>query len=248
MLDTNVWSQREKQGKKCRKKSLLSTVIRLTVAETMRRYLFPLLFATAGVLTYCTAHAANTASKDEESITGSFIADNRLHTGIKVDTSMDFNSGMAGANFSIYGIARGRGNAGAWGVHDIVGVHGTAIKDGAFWAAGMHCDVYDTVSGGTSICLNVEFPLTQPETSTIGINLQPHPEARGLIGLQLQNPDSFKTGIDMPNMNWIFGDTDGSTFGMRYDKLTQSLKFYRNIGQRYELLVHEIKMDYGQVK
>ena len=83
--------------------------------------------------------AENSASQDQYKVTGQFNADNSLHTGIKSDASIDFNTGWAGANFSMYGIARGNGNGGSWGVHDIVGVHGTAIKNGTFWAAGMHC-------------------------------------------------------------------------------------------------------------
>lgn len=195
------------------------------------------------------AQAENSRSKDQEKITASFKADNNVYTGLKVDTTIDFNTGMPGANFGVYSVARGNGDRGLRdGIYDVVGVHGTAVKNGRFWAAGMHCDVYDMVSGGTSICLNVEFPNTQAGTYTIGINMQPHTGAKNLVGMQIQNPESFKTAVDLPNMNWIFGDTDGATFGMRYDKNTQSLKFYRNIGQKYELLVHEIKMDFGQVK
>lgn len=188
------------------------------------------------------ANAENSISIDEQKITGSFRADNNLYTGLKVDTVTDFSTGMAGANFSIYGIARGKGNQGNWGVHDIVGVHGTAVKNGNIWAAGGHFDVYDTVSGGTALGVNIELPQTQIGTNTIGLNMQPHTGARGLVGIQIQNPESFKTLIDAPNRDWIFGDVDGSTFGFRFNKISQSLEFFRNIGQRSELLVHEIKM------
>lgn len=195
-----------------------------------------------------TATKANTGSYDEELIDVSFRADNKLRTGLKVNSSMDFGSDQAGANFAVYGIARGTGTPSTWGVHDIVGGHFTAIKENSIWAAALHADVYDNYAGGTSIGLNIEFPQTTFGTNTLGINLQPHPGARDLVAVQMQNYESFKTALDMPNTNWIFGDTDGSTFGMRYDKDTQSLKFYRNIGQKHELLVHEIKMDYSQVK
>lgn len=194
------------------------------------------------------AFAQNSVSKDEEKIAANFKADNNLRTGLKIDTLMDFTTGMAGANFGLYSIARGRGNQGSWGVHDIVGVHGTAVKDGVMWAAGGHFDVYDTVPGGTALGVNIEFPQTQRGTNSIGLNMQPHSSARGLVGIQIQNPESFKAAVDMPNMNWIFGDTDGATFGMRYDEIAQSLRFYRNIGQKHELMVHEIKMDFGKVK
>lgn len=201
-----------------------------------------LLFIIFTLLLCGLAKAENSASTDQEKITGSFTADNRLHTGLKIDTSMDFNTGWAGANFGLYSIARGSGPAGSWGVHDIVGVHGTAVKNGNIWAAGGHFDVYDTVSGGTALGVNIELPQTQIGTNTIGLNMQPHTGARGLVGIQIQNPESFKTLIDAPNRDWIFGDVDGSTFGFRFNKISQSLEFFRNIGQRSELLVHEIKM------
>jgi len=192
--------------------------------------------------------AENSVSVDQQKIGGTFRANNNLYTGLKVDTSMDFSTGSAGANFGMYSIARGTGDGGPWGVHDIVGVHGTAIKNGQFWAAGMHCDVYDTVSGGTSICLNVEFPQTQTGTYTIGINMQPDVNARGLVGIQMQNFKSFKTAIDMRNANWIFGDTDMVPFGMRYNPDRQSLEFFRAIGWVDETKVGEVKMDFGQAR
>lgn len=190
--------------------------------------------------------AENSASQDQYKVTGQFNADNSLHTGIKSDASIDFNTGWAGANFSMYGIARGNGNGGSWGVHDIVGVHGTAIKNGTFWAAGMHCDVYDTVPGGTSICLNIEFPQTQVGTNTIGINMQPHIWARDLVGMQIQFPESFKYGLMVPNMSHVFGQVDTALFGMRFNTSKQSLEFFRSIGQPDETKVGEIKMDSGQ--
>lgn len=190
----------------------------------------------------------NSVSVDLQKIEGDFEARNELRTGLKLITSMDFSTEMAGASFGVYGLSSGYGDAGSWGVHDVVGVHATAIKQGRFWAAALHADVYDTVGGGTAIGLNIEFPLAQPETNTIGVNIQPSLEARNVVGIQLQNPECYDHGILAPNTNWTFGDTDGATFGMRYDRDTQSLKFYRNIGQKHELLVHEIKMDFGQVR
>ena len=202
----------------------------------------------AATVVSCSAQAQNVESQDEVKVSGNFKADNVLHSGLKVDTSLDLSSGWAGANFGIYSIARCHGMIGTWGVHDCVGVHGTAIKDGNAWIAGGHFDIYDTFSGGTAIGVNIEFPQTQPRTNTIGINIQPYPGARGLVGLQLQNFESFKTGVDMPNMNWIFGDVNGATFGFRFNSTKQALEFFRNIGQRDEARVGVIKMDAEQVQ
>lgn len=192
--------------------------------------------------------AENSISIDEQKTVGKFTANNALRTGYKIDTSMDFSTGSAGANFGLYSIARGNGNQGSWGVHDIVGVHGTAVKNGKFWAAGMHCDVYDTVSGGTSICLNIEFPQTTLGTNTIGINMQPHSGARDLTGIQIQNPESFKYGLMIPNSSWVFGLVDDCPFGMRFNRDTQALEFFRSMGKPDETRVGVIKMDFDQAQ
>ena len=200
------------------------------------------------LLCVSSSHAENSRSKDQENITASFQADNNVYTGLKVDTSMDFTTGSSGGNFGIYSIARGNGAQGPWGIHDIVGVHGMAVKNGNFWAAGMHCDVYDTVGGGTSICLNIEFPQTQKATYTIGINMQPHIGARGLVGIQFQNSESFKYSLYAPNSSIVFGQVDTVPFGMRFNIGRQSLEFFRAIGNPDETKVGEIKMDFGQAR
>ena len=193
-------------------------------------------------------YAENSRSVDEEKISANFVAGNNLRTGLKIDTAMDFSSGMAGANFGLYSLARGVGTQGTWGVHDIVGVHGTAVKNGQFWAAGGHFDVYDTAPGGTSIGVNIEFPQTQRSTNTIGLNIQPHIGAKGLTGIQLQFPEAFKYGLMMPNTSIVFGQVDYTFFGMKFNPTTQALEFFRNIGNLDETKVGEIKMDFSQAR
>lgn len=190
----------------------------------------------------------NSISVDLQKIEGDFEARNELRTGLKLITSMDFSTEMAGASFGVYGLAYGYGDAGTWGVHDIVGVHATAVKQGRFWAAALHADVYDTVGGGTAIGLNIEFPLTQPETNTIGVNIQPHVGAKDLIGLQVQLPECFKYSMVLPNMSQVFGQIDDCYFGMRFNVERQSLEFFRAIGRPEETKVGEIKMDFGQAR
>ena len=193
-------------------------------------------------------YAENSRSGDEEKISANFVAGNNLSKGLKIDTTMDFSSGMAGANFGLYSLARGVGTQGTWGVHDIVGVHGTAVKNGQFWAAGGHFDVYDTAPGGTSIGVNIEFPQTQRSTNTIGLNIQPHIGAKGLTGIQLQFPEAFKYGLMMPNTSIVFGQVDHTFFGMKFNPTTQELEFFRNIGNLDETKVGEIKMDFNQAR
>jgi hypothetical protein len=159
-------------------------------------------------------------------------ASNELLPGILSETNMDFSaSTWAGASYAIYGVARGTGpNIGSWGVHDIVGVHGTAYKDFNGWAAGGHFDCYDTAPGGTCVGVNIELPKTQAGTDTVGLNIQPHESARGLIGIQLQNPQTYKFGIVAANTPWVVGLVDYVPFGFVFDPKTQRLKFCRNVG------------------
>ena len=171
-----------------------------------------------------------------------------------VSNLMNFKSGAPGASFGVYSIARGignptpLGNALRPGVRDIVGGHFTALKEQSFWAAAIHADVYDSYPGGTSIGLNVEFPQTQVGTHTIGINMQPHTGAQGLIGLQIQNPEAFKYALYAPNANWVFGLVDDCPFGMRFNQTTQALELFRSIGKPDETKVGVIKMDFGQAQ
>lgn len=84
---------------------------------------------------------------------------------------MDFN-GKGGLVVGSYGVAKGTGAIGTTGVNDVVGVHGTAIKDAPCWSAGVHADVYDTVAGGVGIGTNIEFPKTVTGNRYIGVNMQ----------------------------------------------------------------------------
>jgi len=197
------------------------------------------------------AIAENSVSSDYYSVKLDRVANNNLNTGYKIDTAMDMSNGVAGANFSIYALSRCKGAVGSWGVHDCVAVHGTAIKNGNSWVAGGHFDVYDEirgVSGGTAIGVNIEFPQSRQTTNTIGLNMQSATETNGITAIQIQNPPNkngthpFKTIIDGSNGNYIFGMTDETPFGFRFDPVSQKLNFYRAIGLPDETKVHVIDM------
>ncbi len=101
------------------------------------------------------------------------------------ESQMDFN-GKGGLVVGVYGVADGTGTINPQGgVNDVVGMHGTAHKSTNCWAAGVHADVYDYVGGGTAIGVNIEFPLTQPTTNTIGVNVQPNASGK-VMGINLQ--------------------------------------------------------------
>ena len=154
-------------------------------------------------------------------------ATNHLYPGILAETTMDFSTKNSGAVFALYGIANGLGDIGDTGVHDIVGVHGTAYKAFNGWAAGVHADVYDLKAGGTSIGVNIEFPKALRGTNTVGLNIQPFKGSVDVIGVQLQHPETYKYGIKAPNTKWIFGEKDGVFFGLVFNEENQSLDFIR---------------------
>lgn len=191
---------------------------------------------------------ANTLSQDVQILEASFIADNSLRVGLKIDTSMEFGF-QPGASYGLYSIARGYGEVGSYGMQVLVGVHATCVKqNGTSWAAALHADVYDTEPGGTSIGLNIEFPRTTYGTATYGVNMQPHVGAKDLVGMQIQLPECFKYSLKLPNMSQVFGQVDDCYFGMRFNVERQSLEFFRAIGQPGETKVGEIKMDFGQAR
>lgn len=201
-------------------------------------------------LLFCNfAIAENSVSKDYYSLKVPYVADNNLRTGYKIETSMDMESGMAGANFSIYSIATCSGRVGSWGVHDCVGVHGTAVKRGNSWIAGGHFDTYDEPGfalGGTAIGVNIEFPQPRPTTNTIGLNMQSASGARGISAVQIQNLPNrdgsypFKTIIDGVNGNYIIGEVGNTPFGFRFDPVTQKVNLYKNIGWADEVKIGEL--------
>lgn len=128
-------------------------------------------------------------------------------SAIMGEAQMDFN-GKGGLVVGVYGIAEGVGKTGS-GVNDIVGVHGTAHKSAQGWAAGVHADVYDYVDGGTAIGVNVEFPLTQPTTTTIGVNIQPNVNGK-VIGMNVQGQISSLLSTSPAKVDCLLDMNSGS--------------------------------------
>lgn len=175
-------------------------------------------------------------------------ASNVLVAGVLSETKMNFDplgdgKGMAAASFGMYGVVHGVGDIGTWGVHDLVGVHGTCYKDFNGWCAGGHFDVYNTVEKGTAIGVNVEIHSTKPG-DVIGVNIQPDKTVRGVTGIQLQFPETYKYGIVAANVSYVFGMTDDVPFGFRYNSKKQYLEFFRNIGQPNETRRGYINMNF----
>jgi len=107
------------------------------------------------------------------------------------EAKMNFND-HGGEVVGGYFVAEGTGET-EHSVNDVVGVSATAYKSTNCWAAGLHADVYDTAPGGTAIGVNIEFPVTHPDSDTIGINIQPNSAAK-ITGLNLQGQYSAAIG------------------------------------------------------
>ena len=93
--------------------------------------------------------------------------------------------------------------------------------------------------------MNIEFPVTAAETNKIGVNIQAVAGTTGVTAIQVENPECFKNGMVLPNMNWIFGQVDGVSFGMRFDPVKQRLNLFRNIGGIPEVEMGYVNMSYG---
>ncbi len=166
-----------------------------------------------------------------------------LVTGITGESKINFNS-LGGAAFGVYGYAEGIGTGGG-GINDIVGVHGTAKKSGAFWAAGVHADCYDVTAGGFCIGVNVEFPQVTNQSTLIGVNIQPASNATNVVGIQLQNPQTYSYGIDAANTQIKFGDVNGTPFCMKFNPTLQILEFWRGCSIPGATRVGYINMNFG---
>jgi hypothetical protein len=172
------------------------------------------------------------------------IANNTLQPGSLFETKVDGSTGQAYASFAVYGVARSVGQIGTWGVHDITGGNFRAYLDNDGWAAGVHADCLARGAGGTCIGVNIEFPQVNPGNQAIGINIQPDFNSRNLVGLQFQNPRSYKYAIIAQNTNYVFGQVDAVPFGFRFNPMTQKLEFFRDIGQPGETRRGAIDMNF----
>jgi len=170
-----------------------------------------------------------------------------LIAGVAGGAKIDMN-GVGGSAVGVYGVAEGAGRPG--GVqNEVVGMYGRADKNGPYWATGVHgeCLTEKVDSGGSCIGLNSELIGANPKTLMIGVNIQPRPEVRNAIGLQIQdNPTtSYQYSIKAPNMAVQFGDVDTDHFCMRFDPRTQRLEFWRACNRPHSTRVGYVDMNFG---
>lgn len=154
-----------------------------------------------------------------------------LKAGVFGAAKVDMN-GVGGTAVGLYGIAEGTGRPG--GLQDeVVGVYGRADKLGPYWAAALHgeCILEAVDGGGLCIGLNIELPRPNPRSGYIGVNIQPGTETRDVIGLQFQNPQTYRYSISAPNTFLHIGQVDNVAFCLKFAPERQALEFWRGCGR-----------------
>jgi len=172
-----------------------------------------------------------------------------LKAGVAGAAKVDMNR-VGGTAVGVYGIAEGVGIPG--GLQDeVTGIYGRADKNGPFWATGLHgeclTDVSGTDTGGSCIGVNVELIGKNPKTLMVGLNVQPRPEVRNMIGIQIQdNPiTSYKYAYSAPNMVIHMGTVDDDHFCMKFVPNGQRLEFWRKCNRPDATRTGYINMNYG---
>lgn len=162
------------------------------------------------------------------------------------------NTYAPGTAVGVFGIAEGRGGPFAG---EVVGVYGMAQKNGIHWATGLHgeCLLQDGEAdskglkdeGGLCIGTNIELIGNNRRSDFIGLNIQPRSGAHDVIGIQLQNPESYRYAISAPNVFWKFGQVDDVSFCMRFVPEHQALEFWRGCGKSDATRHGWINMNWG---
>jgi hypothetical protein len=117
---------------------------------------------------------------------------------------------------------------------ECVGSYSRVDCIGPYWCAGAHAEVWDTRaanSGGTVIGFSVELNGAAVNPNRIGINIQPKPNMRDVIGLQFQNGASYKHAIDLDGAFIKIGQVDAVPFCIKFSGRTQLVEFWRGCGE-----------------
>lgn len=171
-----------------------------------------------------------------------------LIAGVAGGARVDMN-GVGGSAVGVYGVGTGYGKPGGR-QDEIAGIYGRADKNGPFWAAGVHgeciTDPTGVDYGGSCIAGNFEMIGKNPKSFVIGVNIQPRPEVRNAIGLQIQDNavTSYRYGVSAPNLPHQFGDVDGDDFCMKFVPQTQRLEFWRACDKTWATRVGWIDMNF----
>ena len=174
-----------------------------------------------------------------------------LKAGVAGASRVDMN-GIGGTAVGVYGIAEGVGRAG--GIQDeVVGVYGRADKNGIFWASALHGECIIPTNqnpnavdvGGLCIGANIELQGKNTNTSYIGVNIQPGVLTSNVVGLQFQNPHTYKYSIDAANTFIKIGQVDNVPFCIKFNPNNQYLEFWRKCNEQGATRTGFINMNYN---
>jgi len=95
---------------------------------------------------------------------------------------------------------------------ECVGSYSRVDCTGAYWCAGGHAEFWDSRpdhAGGTLIGSNIELKGSSINPGRIGVNLQPDPASRDVVGFNFQHPQAYAYAINLNGAKIRLGDHAG---------------------------------------
>lgn len=122
----------------------------------------------------------------------------------------------------------------------VIGVQGSVYKASKADAIGLKCSIYDNLPGGTSTCLTISFPYPQEGTHTAGVIMEGSTWATGLIGFEVENPQSYKYSFDFNNSKLAMGSKDNVVYCLQFNQVTAEMNYIKNCGTSSEKIIGQV--------
>ena len=183
-------------------------------------------------------------SRSTQKITGN-LTPNGLHVGLKVAPVMYEGNNQDYTLIGILGYPFAATHDHVSHVsnyRDVIGVQGSVFKASGADAVGLKCSIYDNAAGGTSTCLIIDFPYPQEGTQTAGVIMRGSTWATGLIGFEVENPQSYKFSFDFNGSKLAMGRKAGITYCLKFNTETAELDYLKNCGEANEEVIGQVAM------
>lgn len=128
---------------------------------------------------------------------------------------------------------------------DVIGVQGSVFKSSGADAVGLKCSIYDNLAGGTSTCLIIDFPYPQEGTQTAGVIMRGSTWATGLIGFEVENPQSYKYSFDFNGSKLAMGSKNGVVYCLQFNVDMEELNYIKNCGTANEEIAGQVSIKIG---
>lgn len=175
-----------------------------------------------------------------QKIDGKFTPSNRVQLGLNVTPTMFEGNNI---DYTLIGVL-GMPSVQTWQTNPhisnyrtVIGVQGSVYKATPADAVGLKCSIFDTAPGGTSTCLTISFPYPQEGTPTAGILLEGSTWASGLLGIEVDNPQSYKHSINLNGSRMAMGSKSGVVYCLRFNDITAELEYIKDCGSSAEIVV-----------